>query len=456
MTDRPSSAGRALRVPSGRFARLAHVGSMAGGIAGNMAFGAAGALGRGARPDMRSLLLTPGNMRRMADGLARMRGAAMKVGQLISMDAGEILPPELAQIMARLRDDAHVMPPRQLKQVLIANWGPDWLRAFERFDVQPIAAASIGQVHRARLRDGRDVAVKVQYPGVARSIDSDVANVGALVRMSGLLPKGFDLAPYLDEARLQLHEETDYASEGRHLSRFGARLADMDRFTVPDFHPDWSTRDVLTMSFVAGHPIEAAADLEPGERNAIARDLIDLFLRELFDWGEMQSDPNFANYRYDPGTRRIALLDFGATRKVHPDVVSGYRRFLSAGLAGDAAALEEAATGLGFLDQAGDPDHRARILAMIETVFAALRATEEYDFTGTDLTREMQAQGIALAEAGYVPPPLPMDILYVQRKVGGLFLLASRLGARLPVRATLEAVLAAPPCDPLPAAVDPG
>ena len=113
----------------------------------------------------------------------------MKLGQMISMDAGDMLPPELAAIMGRLRDRAHHMPPQQLDTVLAREWGRDWRRRFAHFQAHPIAAASIGQVHRARLPDGRELAIKVQYPGVKDSIDSDVDNVATLLRVSGVLPK---------------------------------------------------------------------------------------------------------------------------------------------------------------------------------------------------------------------------------------------------------------------------
>ena len=334
------------------------------------------------------------------------------------------------------------MPPRQLRQVLTAAWGPDWLRRFARFDVRPVAAASIGQVHRARLADGREVAVKVQYPGVARSIDSDVANVGALVRMSGLLPRGFDLAPYLDEARRQLHEETDYLREGRHLAAFATRLATAPAFAVPGFVADWSTRQVLTMSFVEGAPIEQAAGQPPAVRDRIATALIDLALRELFEFGEMQSDPNFANYRHDAATGRIVLLDFGATRRIDPRLAGHYRRLIAAGLAGDRDALAKAAGEIGLLP--GDPaaDHSRRILDLIGMAFGALVAAPVFDFAATDLPRRMQAEAAALAAAGFVPPPVPIEVLYLQRKFGGLFLLARRIGARAPVRRLLEDHLA--------------
>ena len=138
MTD-PKSSPTHLAVPTSRLVRVAGLSSMTAGIAGNMAARALREIGRGARPDMRGLLMTPGNVTRVADQLARMRGAAMKVGQLISMDAGEVLPPELADIMARLRDQAHFMPPKQLRDVLNRNWGQDWLKAFHTFNVRPIA-----------------------------------------------------------------------------------------------------------------------------------------------------------------------------------------------------------------------------------------------------------------------------------------------------------------------------
>jgi len=334
---------KGLAVPSSRLARLSRLGSMTAGVAGNMALGGMAQLGRGQRPDWRGLLLTPANVSRVADQLAKMRGAAMKIGQLASMDTGDVLPPELAQIMARLRDDAHYMPPAQLKKVLAAQWHEGWLRDFKRFDVRPIAAASIGQVHRAQLRDGRDVAIKVQYPGVARSIDSDVANVGALIRMSGLLPTGFALDPYLEEAAVQLHEETDYIREAACLNRFRDLLADAEGFVLPQVHDDWSTGSILTMDYVAGRPIEEAADAPQDQRDLIMERLIELTLREAFEFKVMQSDPNFANYQFDADSGRIILLDFGATREISIEISTNYIDMLMSGLSFDWPRCEELA-----------------------------------------------------------------------------------------------------------------
>ncbi|WP_299628450.1 AarF/ABC1/UbiB kinase family protein [uncultured Tateyamaria sp.] len=440
MTD-DTSKGQARPVPASRIARLGRLSTMTAGVAGNMAARGLGQLGQGKRPTMRDLLLTPANVRRVTDQLAQMRGAAMKVGQLVSMDTGDVLPAELTEIMARLRSDAHFMPPAQLKKVLKAEWGEGWLRRFDKFDVRPIAAASIGQVHRARLKDGTDLAIKVQYPGVARSIDSDVSNVGALVRMSGLLPRGFDLAPYLEEARKQLHEETDYLREARYLTQFRLLLAGDDRFGLPQVRDDLTTPDILSMTYVPGAPIEDVAELPQETRDHVARSLIDLLLRELFEFGVMQTDPNFANYRYDPETGRIVLLDFGATRQIDPGVVALYSRLFSAGMAQDQGAYADILMELGVLAPDTDTAHRDQILKMMEMGFADLRGAPTYDFAATDVPRQMQVKGMALAEDGFVPPPLPIDVLFLQRKFGGVFLLAAKLRARVPVAEMLQSYL---------------
>lgn len=443
--DKNKHASRELAIPTKRLSRFGRISGMTAGVAGNMALNGLAQLGQGKRPSIRDLLLTPRNVGRVAEQLAQMRGAAMKIGQLVSMDTGEMLPPELAQIMARLRDDAHFMPASQLKQVLNKQWRANWLREFKKFDVHPIAAASIGQVHRAQLKDGRDLAIKVQYPGVAKSIDSDVANVGALIRMSGLMPKGFELAPYLEEARLQLHQETDYAREGENLLRFGQLLANNPKFVVPDLIAEWSTQDVLTMAYVAGRSIEITEGRSQDVRNDIAHSLIDLTLQELFEFGVMQTDPNFANYLYDPETRQIVLLDFGATREIDPHIIDQYRRLMLAGLAGDDAILADICLEMGFVGPDTKTAHHAQIIRMIRLIFDAVQATPEFDFQDTALTQQMQDAGMALAEDGFVPPPVPIDILLLQRKFSGVFLLANRLGAKLDLKGLLDRFMSQDP-----------
>ena len=173
---------------------MAVFGRMATGVAGNVVAEGARRLDDGQRPRMSELLLTPKNVTRVTDQLSQLRGAAMKLGQMISLDAGEFLPPELSDIIARLRNNAHRMPPTQLQKVLAEQWGANWRTRFRRFGASPIAAASIGQVHRAMTPDGRDLAVKVQYPGVRDSIDADIVDVGIDRKSTRLNSSHLDLS----------------------------------------------------------------------------------------------------------------------------------------------------------------------------------------------------------------------------------------------------------------------
>jgi predicted unusual protein kinase regulating ubiquinone biosynthesis (AarF/ABC1/UbiB family) len=261
------------------------------------------------------------------------------------------------------------------------------------------------------------------------------------MRMSGLLPKGFDLAPYLSAAREQLHEETDYVREGAQLERFGKALADLPHFMVPALHGDWTTPDILAMSFVTGRPIEEAAQEPQDVRDLIATRLIDLTLTELFELGFMQTDPNFANYLFDSASQQIVLLDFGATRTLDSGIVDQYRRLMRAGLADDTDMLTQVSGEIGFFGPDTADVHRRKLVQLIRLVFGALRDVQPMDFADTRLPQDLQAKGMELADDGFVPPPLPIDVLLLQRKFGGIFLLAARLGARVDVAALLNRVM---------------
>jgi predicted unusual protein kinase regulating ubiquinone biosynthesis (AarF/ABC1/UbiB family) len=436
MSDRPF-APRGVAVPAGRLERLARFGGLAAGIAGGAAIDAARRFAGGERPTAADLLLTPANALRVTRQLAHLRGAAMKIGQLLSMDAGDFLPPELTEILARLRADAQHMPASQLQKVLTERWGRGWRDRFARFEPTPMAAASIGQVHRAQTKDGRDLAIKIQYPGVRRSIDSDVANVAALLRLSGLLPAGLDIAPLLAEARRQLHDEADYAREGRAMERFAALLDGADDYVTPRLQPDLTTPDVLAMTYVEGVAVESLTDAPQAERDRAAALLLRLALRELFEFGAMQTDPNFANYRYDPASRRLVLLDFGATRDLAPALTDRYRALLRAALAGDMAEMRRLAVEIGFFAADADPRHVEAAMALAEVALAPMRAGGVYDLADPSLMARLRDGGVALAaERDFWHLP-PIDALFIQRKLAGMVLLAQRLRARVDARALL-------------------
>ncbi|WP_426254797.1 ABC1 kinase family protein [Sphingomonas sp. DC2300-3] len=428
-------------VPTGRLARLGGFGRLAGGVAGGMLAEGARRLAQGERPRMGDLVLTPANAARVADRLSHLRGAAMKLGQMISMDAGDVLPPELSAILARLRNQGYRMPPQQLDQVLAREWGRDWRRRFRHFEAAPVAAASIGQVHRATLPDGRRLAIKVQYPGVAESIDSDVDNVATLLRVSGLLPRGLDIAPLLDEAKRQLAEEADYTREGEQMRAYAARLDGDARYVVPTLEPDLTTRNVLAMSFVEGQAIETLEGASQEARDAAMTALVTLVLRELFEFGAMQTDPNFANYRWQADSGALVLLDFGATRAVPAETADAYRRLIEAGLARDRDMIREVAVETGFIGVEAARAHRGAVDRIIAAIDAALNRPGAFDFGDrafVPVVREEAKAMIADRDTWHVPH---VETLFVQRKVSGTALLAARLKARVDVRGLAAAAI---------------
>lgn len=439
------SGDRYRKVPAARLSRLASFGQLAGGIAGGMLAEGARRLAAGERPRVSDLLLTPGNAMRLTEQLSKLRGAAMKLGQMISLDAGDLLPPELTAILARLRDSAHYMPPSQLNQVLIAEWGKDWRKRFARFEATPIAAASIGQVHRAVLPDGRVIAIKVQYPGVAASIDADVDNVATLLRLSSLLPDGLDIAPLLAEAKQQLREEADYLREAEQMRRYGALLAGNPAFIVPAPLPELSSDRILAMDFIAGTPIDTLQAADQPTRDRAMGNLLELVLRELFEFGFMQTDPNFANYRWQAESGKIVLLDFGAARPVPQATIAAYRRLMLAGLADDSAALKSALLEVGFVSPVTLERHAPALDAMIAVLMQHLGRPGLFDFADRSFVDEVRqsAETIAADRAAWHIPPA--DTLFVQRKVSGTALLAVRMAARLPLRDMVAAAVGVAP-----------
>ncbi len=429
---------RSAAVPTGRSSRLFHMGGVVAAIAGGVVAGGLRQLASGQRPDLPNLLLTPSNALRLTSGLSHLRGAALKLGQMLSMDTGLVLSPQISQIFASLRDDAKPMPPKQLQTVLNAQWGPGWLKQFRRFDVRPFAAASIGQVHRAQTLDGQDLAIKVQYPGVRDSIDSDVDNIATLMRLPGLVPSGMDLQPLLAEAKRQLHAEADYQAEANHLAQFGSLLAGSDMFLVPDLHPALCTSQVLAMRYVDSAPLDSLTHAPQALRDKVAAALIDLVLREIFVFGAMQTDPNWANYRYCPPSGRIVLLDFGAVQTIAPSLAADFRALAQVALDGEPKATRDAMLRIGYFGPTTAPHHQTLIQSMFDLAMGPLRQATPFDFGQSDVLEHLRDMGLAIGsdrDLAHVPPAAT---LFLHRKIGGMYLMAAKLRARVALRPMVE------------------
>lgn len=422
------------KVPKGRLSRLGQLGSLATRVAGSMVTEGVKQLAQGNRPKASELLLTPGNAKRVAEQLAQLRGAAMKVGQLLSMDAGDLLPPELTELLARLRAEAKAMPISQLNAVLQDEWDIDWQDRFQTFSFYPVAAASIGQVHSATNWQGEKIALKIQYPGIKESIDSDVDNVATLLRVSGLLPKEVDYQDLLEEAKKQLHAEADYKLEAELLKQYKQLLATDTRYQIPDVFDELTTDNILAMEFLQGLPVESLTNQPQPIRDHVMELAFELLFKEIFSFRLVQTDPNFANFLYNEQSRQLILLDFGATRAYPSHVAEGYQQLLSAALEHNKPAMNLALRQIGFFRQPITASQQNAVIELCLEACEPIMTDGVFDFGQTDLARRIRDTGTALSmKENYWHTP-PADAIFFHRKLGGLYLLAARLEARVNVR----------------------
>lgn len=436
----PERTVRRARIPSGRLERLARIGWLAGEVTlGGLAEGARRWLGSSTAA--RNLFVTHGNARRLARRLSSLRGAAMKLGQLLSLEGDDYLPAEITGALASLRANAHAMPDAQLRRVLGHAYGKGWERHFQHFGMEPIAAASIGQVHFAVTADGRELALKIQYPGVARSIDSDVDNLAAILRLSRLLPGQVDLSALLTEAKHQLRQEAEYRTEAAHLRRYGRLLSDDSAFVVPRVHDDLTTAHILAMDFVRGVALDQVSGFPQAVRDRIGISLYRLLFRELFDFRFVQTDPNFANFLLLPDTEQLGLLDLGAARAVPERLSALYAQLFRTTSAGDRAGLARVVEAIGFV-KAGE--RRDRVDGLVDFFLIAcepFRHRGVYDFGNSNVPPRVRAAGVELtARRGFLHAP-PPDTIFLHRKLAGTFLLCARLGARLDIRTLVGSFL---------------
>uniref|UniRef100_A0A3Q3LXX9 NUMB like endocytic adaptor protein n=1 Tax=Mastacembelus armatus TaxID=205130 RepID=A0A3Q3LXX9_9TELE len=241
------------------------------------------------------------------------------------------------------------MPTWQTNKVLEEDLGPGWRDKLLFFEDKPFAAASIGQVHHAVLKDGRDIAMKIQYPGVAESIRSDVNNLMSLLKMSVVLPEGLFADSSLEVLQRELAWECDYRREAECAKKFRSILEGDEFFQVPEVIDELSGHRVLAMELVQGVPLDGCVDLPQETRNQICFNILQLCLRELFEFRFMQTDPNWANFFYNSETNKVVLLDFGACRSYPESFTDDYIQVVHAASVGDRATVLSKSKDLKFL-----------------------------------------------------------------------------------------------------------
>lgn len=435
-----SDRARERKVPASRISRLASF----GGLAVGLGLGALAEVTKKSLPGGRlqhegsssglgsSPFLSEANAERIVQTLCTVRGAALKIGQMLSIQDNSFISPQLQRIFERVRQSADFMPRWQMLRVLEEELGKDWQDKVASLEEVPFAAASIGQVHQGVLKDGTEVAVKIQYPGVAQSIQSDVQNLLGLLKMSVGLPEGLFAEQSLQSLQQELAWECDYQREAACAQTFRKHLANDPFFRVPAVVPELCTRRVLGMELAGGIPLDQCQGLSQDIRNQICFQLLRLCLRELFEFRFMQTDPNWANFLYDASSHQVTLLDFGASRAFGTEFTDHYIEVVKAAADGDRDRVLKKSQDLKFLtgfETKAFSDAHVEAVMILGEPFAA---SGPYDFGAGETARRIQGLIPVLLRHRLRPPPEETYALH--RKLAGAFLACARLHAHIACR----------------------
>jgi predicted unusual protein kinase regulating ubiquinone biosynthesis (AarF/ABC1/UbiB family) len=372
-------------LPKGRVRRTAKVAGLAGGQA------ARGYATRAANLTRDDEARKAANERRqikaaeqIVEVLGQMKGAAMKVGQVASFIDFSGLPPEAQDTfqrkLAALRDSAPQVPFKDMRKVIETDYGERLTDVFADFEEEPLAAASIGQVYRAQLHDGRRVAVKVQYPGVAQAVRADLQNLGLLLRAAKRMAPGLDPKAMAHEIRERMTEELDYEHEAQAQRAFARAWRGHPFVVIPDVVTSLSRERVLVSEWVDGLGFEEVKRLDQPARDRFGEIVFRFFFGSLYRMGHFSGDPHPGNYLLMPDGR-VAFMDFGMTKLIPPEQIEREASVLRAALEGDAQALYERFVEMGFY-AADDPEvEPARLLEHMRALQGFYAEDRDFEIT---------------------------------------------------------------------------
>jgi aarF domain-containing kinase len=437
-----SSYSRESHVPSSRIARIGSFGSLVAGLGlGSLAEASKRTLGMTDGKD-KPLFLSDANVSRIVETLCKVRGAALKLGQIISIQDEAIVSPEIAAAFERVRQSADFMPIRQMYKVMRKELGEDWKeKHFQSFNDKPFAAASIGQVHEAVLKDGSSVAVKIQYPGVAEGIESDIKNLMMIIKIWKILPDGMFVDNVMKTARLELGWEVNYEREAECQTRYAQFIEpykDEMRIRVPKVYSEMSTKRVFVSELINGVPMDhlfkngGDTSISQEKKNDIGARLLRLTLKEVFEFRFMQTDPNFSNYFYDASNDLIYLLDFGASREYTRDFIDVYFKLISAAAEQDYKLIAKYSRDIGFLTGFESKLMEEAHVNAVKILGEAFADRAEFDF-GTQETSRKIAKLIPVMVNHRLAPP-PEESYSLHRKMSGMFLLCAKMKAKINCR----------------------
>lgn len=423
---------------SGRFLKLA---GMTASVAGQYAGQRARKL-FGNEDDEAARSASYGKMAdQITDTLGELKGAVMKVGQIASQTQ-DFLPKEFSDALQRLQKEAPPMPFEVITDQIESELGKPIPELFEYLQEKPYAAASIGQVHRARLLDGTDVIVKVQYPGVDESCDSDLKQLRLALKLGGLLKMPKESVDQLfGEIRERLKEELDYDNEARNIRQFRAFHKDDPWVLIPNVVDSHSSRRVLTLELVEGdHVSEVTPERYSQDTiNDIGHRIFTTMADQLFRFQCIHGDPHAGNFAYRPdGT--IILYDFGCVKKLKPEIVEAYRKALVAALKEDYQALDRHLIDLGARVESKPAIDEAYYAMWRDILIRPFDSPHPYDFAESEIHKDVAAKTSTVFKyLDYFKPPV--ESIFIDRMIAGHYWMLKRLGVQAAFRSELERYL---------------
>lgn len=379
--------------------------------------------------------------RALVKTLSELKGASMKLGQLLSLDFGDFLPPEIIKVLEGLHQDAVSLSYKDIEKILKQELGNKFDELSD-ISQKPIASASIGQVHTAWLGD-KKVVLKVQYPNVAKTIPQDVKILSTLLtQLARIQNKQIDFSPLLQEVSEVMRLEADYLNELKMLQQYRENFKD-SRFVIPDGYADFSTDKVLCLDFVEGQKLTdwlQTADSDLKEK--VADDLLMLYLKEFFQHGLVQTDPNPGNFFITP-ENKIALLDFGAVKFYKAEFISGYTKVIKAALAENREQVLQHSYEMGFIDPRENDETKNTYCDLINLVANHFRTYDIFDFKDKSFITESQKLAWQLSKKSQFSPP-PKELIFLHRKLGGIFVLIRKLGVSMVLKDYWDRALESP------------
>jgi predicted unusual protein kinase regulating ubiquinone biosynthesis (AarF/ABC1/UbiB family) len=409
--------------PSSRFARLRKLAGL-GAQLGTDALARGVKRLAGSAPDS----MSRSTAERLVETLGDLKGAAMKLGQVASMDP-DLFPPEVRAVLARLQNEAPPMPFERVAAVLEEELGgtPDEL--FAEFRREPMAAASLGQVHRARLRDGRDVVVKIQYPGIDQALRSDIDNLGLVVKTIAFAHRALDGRQYFHELAEELAHELDYSREGRLAREFARASARLPDILVPEIVDERTSTRVLTMQHIPGQTLRAFLASKPvnAERLRVSGLLIRAIHGAFLVDGTVHADPHPGNFLVMPDGR-LGVLDFGSVKRFSREFFEGHRDVFRLVLEQRPIDVLALVRRVGFTVELPDDEARPLLEALIHVAGRALR-TDNYDYAHDTMAPDSRKLFASHAPQFLKIRPPAEGVMFI-RAFGGLQQNLRLLGAR--------------------------